>query len=174
MDSAVHVESGPDHDDLHYLRELEAIKQLKARYCRLLDAKDWSEWRTVFTDDAVNDTSEVGGKKITGADEIVAFLEATLGKTSQPTVHHVHNPEIELTSATTATGVGAMQDVVRLKPGLNLLGYGHYFETYEKVDGTWYIKSLKLTRLRVDFFNPLISLRMPTWLNTIAARRAGR
>jgi len=34
-------------------------------------------------------------------------------------------------------------------------GYGHYHETYELVDdgngaGRWYIKTLKLTRLRVD------------------------
>ena len=36
------------------------------------------------------------------------------------------------------------------RPGLNLLGYGHYHETYEKVDGRWYIKSSKLTRLRED------------------------
>ena len=28
--------------------------------------------------------------------------------------------------------------------------YGHYYETYEKVAGQWKIKSLKLTRLRVE------------------------
>jgi hypothetical protein len=29
-------------------------------------------------------------------------------------------------------------------------GYGHYHETYEKVDGRWRIKTITLTRLRVD------------------------
>ena len=28
-----------------------AIKELKARYFRLVDAKDWQAWREVFTDD---------------------------------------------------------------------------------------------------------------------------
>jgi hypothetical protein len=27
---------------------------------------------------------------------------------------------------------------------------GHYHETYEKVEGKWQIKTLRLTRLRVD------------------------
>jgi hypothetical protein len=30
-------------------------------------------------------------------------------------------------------------------------GYGHYHETYEKVDGHWRIKSSTLTRLHTDF-----------------------
>ena len=29
-------------------------------------------------------------------------------------------------------------------------GYGHYHETYEKLDGRWLIKTIALTRLRVD------------------------
>ena len=33
------------------LVEIEAIKQLKARYFRLLDTKRWDAWREVFTED---------------------------------------------------------------------------------------------------------------------------
>jgi hypothetical protein len=33
--------------------ELEAIRQLKARYCRFLDTKDVDGWRGVFTTDVV-------------------------------------------------------------------------------------------------------------------------
>ena len=33
--------------------DLEAIRQLKARYCRFLDAKDVEGWRSVFTADVV-------------------------------------------------------------------------------------------------------------------------
>jgi hypothetical protein len=29
-------------------------------------------------------------------------------------------------------------------------GWGHYYETYEKIDGKWLIKTLKLTRLRLE------------------------
>lgn len=150
--------------------EIEAIKQLKARYCRYLDTKDWTSWRGIFTDDFVSDTEDSGGKIIRGADEFVAYIRKTLGKPSQPTVHQVHAPEIELTSATTARGVWALEDVVRLAPGLNLNGYGHYHETYEKIDGQWRIKTSRLTRLRVDIFNPLVSVRVSSRLNSAGAK----
>ena len=36
------------------LWEIEQIKQLKARYFRLMDTKDWDAWRELFTDDCVH------------------------------------------------------------------------------------------------------------------------
>ena len=99
------------------LADIESIKQLKARYCRFLDTKDWVAWRGIFTDDFVSDTSEAGGKVIAGADDFVAFVRKNLARPSQPTAHQVHTPEIEVTSATTARGVWALQDVVRFGPG---------------------------------------------------------
>jgi SnoaL-like domain len=159
------------------LWEIEAIKQLKARYCRYLDTKRWDDWRQLFTDDFVSDTSPAGGKRISGADEFVAFVRRSLGKPSQPTAHQVHAPEITLTSPTTATGVWALEDVVRLAPGLNLDGRGHYHETYEKVDGHWLIKTSTLTRLREDIFNPVFSVRISPRMRgagAALARRFGR
>jgi hypothetical protein len=82
------------------LMEIESIKKLKARYCRYLDMKDWDKWRDVFTDDFVGDTTEAGGSVIVGVDEFMAYTRNTIGKPSQATVHQVHAPEIELTSAT--------------------------------------------------------------------------
>ena len=159
-------------DDTAALLEIESIKQLKARYCRYLDTKDWEAWRQIFTDDFLSDTSEAGGRVVNGADAFVAFTRRNIGKPSQPTVHQVHAPEIELTSATTARGVWALNDVVRLAPGLNLSAYGHYHETYEKVDGQWRIKSSKLTRLREDIFNPVFSLRISERIRNAAAKMA--
>ena len=156
------------------LSEIEAIKQLKAQYCRYLDTKQWDAWRGLFTDDFVSDTSASGGAVVSGADAFVAFVRSTLGKRSQPTVHQVHAPEIELTSATTATGVWALNDVVRLAPGINLNGYGHYHETYEKIDGRWRIKTSELTRLREDLFNPLINVRISRRLRVVGAVLARR
>lgn len=160
--------------DLLQLVEIEAIKQLKARYCRYLDTKRWDDWRALFTDDFVSDTASSGGKLITGADEFVSFVRGTLGKPSQPTVHQVHAPEITLTSETTATGVWALHDVVRLGPGLNLDGRGHYHETYEKIDGRWLIKTSTLTRLREDIFNPLFSVRISSRLRRMGSTVARR
>ena len=91
--------------------DIEAIKQLKARYFRLMNAKDWDAMRRVFTDDLVMDTTSSGGGVMTGADPFMQFLRNAIGDVL--TVHHGHTPEIELTSATTATGVWAMEDVLR-------------------------------------------------------------
>lgn len=156
------------------LLEIESIKQLKARYCRYLDTKDWDAWRGIFVDDFSSDTSQAGGKVIEGADEFVAFTHKALGKPSQVTAHQVHAPEIELLSATTARGVWALEDVVRLAPGVTLRGYGHYHETYEKIDGEWRIKSSELTRLREDIFNTFFSVYISNRVRKAAVKAARR
>ena len=161
-------------DNTAALLAIESIKQLKARYCRYLDAKDWAAWRSIFTDDFVSDTAEAGGKLITGADDFVAFTRNNIGRRSQATAHQVHAPEIELTSATTACGVWALQDVVRFGPGVTLVGYGHYHEIYENIAGKWLIKSSKLTRLREDIVTPLFSLYISDRVRRVAARLASR
>jgi hypothetical protein len=69
------------------------------------------------------------------------------------TVHHGHMPEIEVTSPTTARGVWAMEDKLRWPEGSPVRamhGYGHYHETYERTQEGWRIKTITLTRLRVD------------------------
>jgi uncharacterized protein (TIGR02246 family) len=129
--------------------DIEAIKQLKARYFRTMDTKDWAAMRQVFADDVVVDSTESGGGVVSGADEFIAFLQQTLGDVV--TVHHGHMPEIEVTSATVASGVWALEDVLEWPDGTELHGYGHYHETYAKVDGAWRITTLRLTRLRMDF-----------------------
>jgi hypothetical protein len=60
-------------------------------------------------------------------------------------------PEIHLTSATTATGIWALQDFIVWPDGSRLQGHGHYHETYELIAGEWRIKSSTLTRLHMDF-----------------------
>jgi hypothetical protein len=55
---------------------------------------------------------------------------------------------------------------------VNLRGYGHYHETYEKVDGQWRITSSTLTRLREDIFNTLFSVYISDRLRRLAGRAA--
>ena len=133
--------------------ELEAIRQLKARYCRYLDTKDIESWRDVFTADVVVTldmaVSSRGADPMTappleGVDRFVPAALAGIGNAA--TMHHCHTPEITLTSDTTATGIWAMEDRLIYPDGRELRGAGHYHETYEKQDGTWRIKSLHLTR----------------------------
>jgi uncharacterized protein (TIGR02246 family) len=132
--------------------DLEAIKQLKARYFRTMDTKDWAGMREVFADDVVVDVSQSGGGVVHGADAFLAGLRQALQDVV--TVHHGHMPEIELTSPTTAKGIWALQDLLRWPDGRELQGWGHYHETYERVEGAWRIKTLTLTRLRTDLREP--------------------
>lgn len=83
-------------------------------------------------------------------------------------------PEIELTSPTTARGIWALQDVVRFGPGLSLVGYGHYHETYNNISGQWLIKSSKLTRLREDIVTPVFSFYISNRIRNTAAKFANR
>jgi uncharacterized protein (TIGR02246 family) len=129
--------------------DLEAIKQLKARYFRTMDTKDWEGMREVFADDVVMDTTASGGGVISGADEFMTFLRKTLQDVV--TVHHGHTPEIEITSSTTARGIWAMQDLLKWPNGVELRGYGHYHETYALTGGAWRIQTSRLTRLLMDF-----------------------
>lgn len=133
--------------------ELEAIRQLKGRYCRFLDAKDTEGWRSVFTTDVVvrlDMAVSTGGADpmtappIEGVDNFVPMVMA--GLENAAIMHHCHTPEITLTSDTTATGIWAMEDWIIFAEGHELHGAGHYRETYEKQDGTWRIKTLHLTR----------------------------
>ena len=70
------------------------------------------------------------------------------------TVHHGHMPEIEVTGEATATGVWAMEDLLRWsgRDGTvhHLHGFGHYHERYVRVGGKWLIAEIRLSRLRVD------------------------
>lgn len=127
------------------LQQIEEIKQLKARYFRLMDTKQWEAWSQVFTEDATVETSSSGMTVVwQGRDQIVYENSTVLA--GAITIHHGHMPEIDITSATTATGVWAMEDTLVFS-GVGLHGYGHYHEEYEKVDGEWKIKRLVLTRL---------------------------
>ena len=133
--------------------DVEQIKQLKARYFRTMDTKDWDGMRRVFTDDVVMDTSESDGGIMEGADDFIAFLRQVLDDVV--TVHHGHMPEIAVASPTEASGIWAMEDLLRWPDGTELRGYGHYHEDYRKGDdGEWRIARSKLTRLRRDITPP--------------------
>ena len=141
------------------LWEIEQIKQLKARYFRLLDTKQWAAWRDLFTDDfhQYRDSPTTPGEKElahTSADAWVADIIQR--HTLSTTTHHGHMPEIELTGPDTATGIWAMFDWVdNASRNRAIQGYGHYFEEYRKgADGRWRISSMWLSRLRVDGLTP--------------------
>jgi len=136
------------------IEEIEAIKQLKARYFRYLDTKQWDRWGDVFTQDAVLDHPANRSEPLRGRGQIVETVSA--GLANRVTIHHGHMPEIEITGEGTAKGIWAMYDLL-LGPTpdghgeARYEGYGHYLERYEKgADGKWRIAHLHLRRLHLE------------------------
>lgn len=139
--------------DITQADDVEAIRQLKARYCRFLDTRDVESWRAVFHDDVVvtlDMAVSTGGADpqtappVHGIDNFASMVLGSLEGVA--TKHHCHTPEITLTSPTTATGIWAMEDLLIFPDGRELHGAGHYHETYEKRAGEWRIASMHLTR----------------------------
>jgi SnoaL-like domain len=122
------------------LVELEAIKQLKYRYLRCLDQKLWDEIAECFTEDAAAAYS--GGKySFDGREAIVDFLRRSMGAETFLSSHRVHHPELELRSASEATGVWALEDVViEEKWGVTIRGAAFYTDEYVKQGGRWRIR----------------------------------
>lgn len=163
-------------DRLERLEALEEIKALFARRVRAMDQKDWVLYDTCHAEHAVlksfsnEQTAGVsvlqqdGGKPTAiGKAAIKQAIQTLLdGPTKVTTVHHAHTPEIAFTSDETATGIWAMEDLLWWwDEGVEQKahGWGHYYETYEKIGGTWLITSRTIKRLHMettpDFFRYL-------------------
>lgn len=137
---------------LDRLVAIEDIRQLRARFARALDTKQWDVLRDCLTTDCHFDCTQEEGisEPWIGADAIVGNISQAFA--AAVTVHHAHTAEIEIVAPDAASGIWAMQDLLRFpgEPPVNMVGFGHYHEEYRKADGRWRIARYRLTRLRVD------------------------
>jgi hypothetical protein len=129
---------------------IEDIKQLKARYFRCLDQKDWDCWRSIFASDFID------GTRKEGIDGMFRHLHENGLYDRVKTVHHGGMPEIEILSPTAARGIWAGGSEVYFPLGQHFettgkeavaAGKSHhfytfYYETYVKRDGRWQIQSM--------------------------------
>ena len=121
--------------------EIEAIKQLKYRYFRALDSKNWTLMGECLTNDATAHYDS-GKYSFDGKEKILSFFREFMDSPSKIPQHHGHHPEITITSQTTAEGVWYLQDFfIDLDAGTTLRGAGFYSDQYVKIDGQWKIKS---------------------------------
>ena len=141
--------------DRSYAQDFLEISQVKARYCRFLDTKDWAGYTDLFTEDVEFDLPPEGQPPIRGRDvamrTIRSFVETAI------TAHQVHNAEIRI-EGDVAHVIWAMQDRVIWGPERANMqesghtGYGHYFERYVRKDGRWRIAAQKLRYLVYDSY----------------------
>lgn len=143
-------------DMLAKLEAYDAIRTVKAQYCRFLDNKDWEGLAGIFTADMILDVSEDTGKPpFEGREAALDCIRWSV--TDAKTAHQIHFSEITLDGEDAADAVTPMQDRVVWAPGrspvpgvASITGYGHYRERYIKEGGSWKIARLKLTRLHID------------------------
>lgn len=133
-------------NDLEACFELE---QAKARYCRLMDTKNWGELATLLTEELVFDLTDGNPEAapIVGRDAAVEAVRTSVGDAI--TVHQVHSPEFEL-NGDEAFVVWAVQERVVWENGTSLTAYGHYHDRWVRDESGWRIAELRLTHLIVD------------------------
>jgi ketosteroid isomerase-like protein len=133
-----------------YVQDFIAISQVKARYCRLLDTKDWAAYTELFTEDLELDVPG-GSPPIRGREAAIRSIRAAVEHAR--TAHHVHSPEMQI-EGDVADVIWAMQDRVIWGPDrastireAGHTGFGHYHERYTRKDGNWRIAALRLRYL---------------------------
>jgi hypothetical protein len=150
-------------NDVERLAAIEEIKQVKAKYFRGVDTGDGDLVRSILAADCVLDYMGGCTDPSTGIDYLPSTNTVLRGREAWPagrhgnlgmvSVHQGHTAEIEITSNSTASAIWSMTDRLHFPPGgaySIMTGYGYYHETYEKADGSWKIKTTRLTRLRVE------------------------
>lgn len=133
---------------LSALEKIHAITQLKHRYFRLLDHKEWDALRDCFTDD-VQTHYESGHYQFSGIDEIMRFLSESLEALTAGgrfALHLGHHPEIELLSPTQARGRWTLHAPI-LDRGAGRVGWqdSFYEDEYRLEGGAWRISRIGYT-----------------------------
>jgi hypothetical protein len=148
---------GQPLNTLERLEATEAIRDLKARYFRYMDTKQWDALPGIFTPD-MQVISPNGQVWLSGGPAFAASLKNSLE--TSVSVHQGFMGEIEIHDATSASAIWAMQDFIEWKDRhpregwKSITGRGHYHDTYRRDDGVWRIATLSLTRLRLDITWP--------------------
>src|SRR5579862_2942897 len=144
-----------NESDTRRLLDIEAIKQLKSRYCRYIDTKQWQALPSLFTADVRFDGFASAPTGSDGA-AFVKGVSTRLGPAV--TMHHCHTPDIVFIDDDRARAVWAMADYMEWPEPIGLpdaplargmQGFGHYEEEYRRIDGVWKMSHLRLCRMRL-------------------------
>ena len=149
--------------EVERLAAIEEIKQVKAKYFRGVDTGDGELVRGILAEDCELDYMGCCTDPATGRDFLpvmnvvmrgrASWFDEGLSAAGIVSAHHGHNCEVKVTSDTKASAIWSMTDHLFMPAGSPfavMTGYGFYHETYEKADGTWRIKTLRIQRTRVE------------------------
>ncbi|WP_102141298.1 nuclear transport factor 2 family protein [Mycobacterium hubeiense] len=120
--------------------DIDDIKQVKYRYLRALDTKDWDEFADTLTEDVAGDYGQsLGGDGLHFTDRaaLVDFMKRSLGPII--TEHRVTHPEITV-DGDEATGTWYLQDrVIAADFNFMLIGAAFYHDRYRRTSDGWKI-----------------------------------
>lgn len=129
--------------DIRVLKDIEAIKRLKHKYCRCIDTKAWDELMDCFTEDASAEYYRPEWH-FDGAKAIVKWIREADGPEHVHGVHQCHNPEIDVNGDATAKGVWALYSYsVDMRADRVSRFLALYHDEYVKEEDKWKIKSTK-------------------------------
>ncbi len=115
--------------------DITAIAQLKYRYLRALDTKQWDDFEACFHPDA---TGDYNGLVFDDRGALVAYMRENLGE-GMLTLHQAHHPEITV-EGDTATGRWYLQDKVIVEAFKFMLeGAAFYEDRYVRTPEGWRI-----------------------------------
>ena len=122
------------------MSDIDEIKQVKYRYLRALDTKNWDEFADTLTEDVSGDYGESLGEdhRFTDRDALVNFMRTSLGP-EVITEHRVDHPEITV-EGDEASATWYLQDRV-IAPDFNfmLIGAAFYRDRYRRTPDGWKI-----------------------------------
>jgi hypothetical protein len=132
------------------LTSIEEIRQLKYRYFRSLDLKEWEEFGDCLTEDIRARYGTQAMDKPLHFDtraEVVEFMSSNLGP-SIISAHIANHPEIHV-DGDRATGSWAFEDTVIVPDfKVQVRGAGYYQDEYRRdADGRWRIRATQYERI---------------------------
>jgi len=133
------------------LEDIEAIRQLKARYLFCCDCKDPKGARSCFVDGPIHIDYGVIGT-FDNADAVIKVFTDLACHDHMVETHHGVNPQIEVIDASHAKGTWELHYFLVDTRSRNLTQLGGYYEDeYRKVNGEW-----KISRTRFVVTSTLV------------------
>jgi ketosteroid isomerase-like protein len=130
---------------LRRLEDVEAIRNLDAAYCRLIDTGDWPGLVALFTADGTFDGLAV----VTGPVDLLAFFSG-LADSGMRFWHHVSNHEIVVDGDTAAVRSMLWQPCV--VDGVPHVAAGRYSDRVVRTAEGW---RYAVKQVRFDYWGPL-------------------
>jgi hypothetical protein len=126
--------------------DIEAIKNVKYSYWRGADLRLWDLFADQWTEDCVVEIPIMGEKRV-GRSDVIDFAKGQYDKGNITAFHMGHNPQIEITSDTTAKGIWMLQVYTENRDNnTRMISHGWYEDEYLKgPDGKWRHSQVLLT-----------------------------